>query len=54
MPALARKADGFLRESRGPHVCGPYSSAFRFVGGGVLDAPRSDRESAPAIFNYIV
>ena len=28
--------------------------AFARVGGGVLDAPRADMQSAPAIFHYIV
>ena len=38
MPARPCKADGRFPLGCGPHMCGPYTSALRFVGDGSLNA----------------
>ena len=37
------KADGCLCESCGPHMCGPYPSACRFVGADSISARREEQ-----------
>lgn len=54
MPGLARKADGFLRETAVRTCADPIVLPFGLGGGGVLDALRADMQSALAIFHYIV
>ena len=38
MPARPCKADSRFPLGCGPHMCGPYTSALRFVGDGSLNA----------------
>ncbi len=44
MPARPCKADSFPLGC-GPHMCGPYTSALRFVGDGGLNATRGQSPS---------
>ena len=37
-PARPCKADSLFPLGCGPHMCGPYTSALRFVGDGSLNA----------------
>ena len=46
MPARPCKADSFPLGC-GPHICGPYTSALRFVGDGGLNATRGQSPSLP-------
>ena len=48
-PARGIKISGRLRESCGPHMCGPYNSTHskKHCRGGVLTPPRADMGSAP-------
>ena len=46
-PARPCKADSRFPLGCGPHMCGPYTSALRFVGDGGLNATRGQFPSLP-------
>ena len=49
MPARPCKADSRFPLGCGPHMCGPYTSALRFVGDGGLNATRGQSPPYPTI-----
>ena len=49
MPARPCKADSRFPLGCGPHMCGPYTSALRFVGDGSLNATQGQLPSYPTI-----